>query len=223
MVKTMALDPQLTHSLPPAPTLYGGLDVLAQAIGAIAAVTNTPVADALALEALALVREALPAVVADGADAGARSRMACASLLAGCAMNLSEVGSDHSLGHAPGVRHGIPHGLSVGLVLAEAMERDRHAAPERIADALGAPPAAVPDGSRAVAAVRALLAGVGCPTLAEQGVADADVGPLAEVAQRAWIPVAPRPWSRDDVEHAYRRALALRRRTSEEPHAARLA
>ena len=208
MVKTMALDPQLTHSLPPAPTLYGGLDVLAQAIGAIAAVTNTPVAGALAFEALALVREALPAVVADGADAGARNRMACASLLAGCAMNLSEVGSDHSLGHAPGVRHGIPHRLSVGLVLAEAMERDRHAAPERIADALGAPPAAVPDGSRAVAAVRALLA---------------DVGPLAEVAQRAWIPVAPRPWSRDDVEQAYRRALALRRRTSEEPHAARLA
>jgi len=35
------VDPQLTHSLPPAPTLYGGLDVLAQAIGAIAAVTDT--------------------------------------------------------------------------------------------------------------------------------------------------------------------------------------
>jgi len=133
-------------------------------------------------------------------------------------MNLSEVGS----GHALGVRHGIPHDLSVGLVLAEAMEHDRHAAPERFADALGASPTAVADGSRSVAAVRAPLAGAGCPTLAEQGVADADVGPLAEVAQRAWIPVAPRPWSRDDIAAAYRSALALRHRTpEEEPHAGR--
>ncbi len=119
------VDPRLTSSLPPRPTLYGGLDVLAQAIGAIVAVTHTPVADALAAEALRLVADALPAVVADGADRGARSRMACASLLAGFAMNLSEAGTDHSLGHALGVRHGVAHGLSVGVMLVEAMEHDR--------------------------------------------------------------------------------------------------
>jgi alcohol dehydrogenase len=216
------VDPRLTHSLPPGPTLHGGLDVVAQAIGAITAVTNTPVADALALEALTLTRDALPAVVADGDDARARNRLACASLLAGFAMNLSEAGTDHSLGHALGVRHGIPHGLSVGLVLAEAMEHDRDAAParfERIADALGAPPADPADGSRAVAAVRALLARIGCPTLAEQGVADDDVEPLVVVAQRAWIPVEPRPWSPADIAQAYRRALAIEHRTPEEPHA----
>ena len=141
------VDPQLTHTLPPRPTLYGGLDVLAQAIGAIVTVTRTPVADALAAEALRLVRDALPAVVADGGDAAARNRMACASLLAGFAMNLSEAGSDHSLGHALGVRHGTPHGLSVGVMLAEAMEHDRRAVPERferIADALGAHPSGRP-------------------------------------------------------------------------------
>jgi len=218
------VDPALTHALPARPTLYGGLDVLAQAIGAIVAVTHTPVADALATEALRLVADALPAVVADGADAGARNRMACASLLAGFAMNLSEAGTDHSLGHALGVRHGIPHGLSVGVMLAEAMEHDRPAVPdrfERIADALGAPPAPARDGARAVAAVRALLARVGCPTLGALGVGADDVEPLTEIALRAWIPVEPTPWTPDDIAAAYRHALAITSRTDpeEEGHA----
>jgi alcohol dehydrogenase len=205
------VDPLLTHSLPPGPTLHGGLDVLAQAIGAIVVVTRTPVADALAAEALRLVRDALPAVVSDGADAGARSRMACASLLAGFAMNLSEAGTDHSLGHALGVRFGIPHGLSVGVMLAEAMEHDRLAVPDRfeyVADALGAPDA--------VDAVRALLARVGCPTLGELGVGAGDVDALTEVALRAWIPVEPGPWTPDDIAGAYRRALQITRRIDPE-------
>jgi alcohol dehydrogenase len=218
------VDPQLTHALPAAPTLYGGLDVLAQAIGAIVTVTHTPVADALAAEALRLVADALPAVVADGADAGARNRMACASLLAGFAMNLSEAGTDHSLGHALGVRHGIPHGLSVGVMLAEAMDHDRRAVPdrfERVADALGAPPAPDRDGARAVRAVRSLLARVGCPTLGALGVGGDDVAPLTEIALRAWIPVEPAPWSPDDIAGAYRHALAISGRTDpeEEGHA----
>jgi choline dehydrogenase len=218
------VDPRLTFTLPHAPTLHGGLDVLAQAVGAIVARTNTPVGDALALEALRLVRDALPAVVADGSDVGARSRMACAALLAGFAMNVSEAGTEHSLGHALGVRHRIPHGLSVGVMLAESMEHDRAYVPERferIADALGAPPAAGADGSRAVAAVRRLLAEVGCPTLGMLGVGADDVEPLARTALAAWIPVEPGPWSPEDVEVAYRRALACGRRPTEEERRAR--
>lgn len=213
------VDPRLTLTLPAAPTLYGGLDVLAQAVGAIVARTCTPVGDALALEALRLVRYALPAVVADGSDRGARSRMACAALLAGLAMNVSEAGTDHSLGHALGVRHGIPHGLSVGVMLVESMEHDRAFVPERferIADALGAPASGEPNGSRAVEAVAALLARVGCPTLRSLGVSDADVGPLAQTALAGWIPIEPGPWTTADIEAAYRRALAIERRRKPE-------
>ena len=209
------VDPLLTLSLPPQATLYGGLDVLAQAVGAIVARTNTPVGDGIALEALALVRDALPAVARDGADAGARNRMACASLLAGFAMNLSEAGTEHSLGHALGVRHGIPHGLSVGVMLAESMERDRLYVPERmerIADALGVPANGTGDGSRAVSAVRSLLARVDCPVLRDLGVGAADVAGLADAALAAWIPVEPGPWTREHVDEAYRRALSLETR-----------
>lgn len=206
------VDPVLTHSLPAGATLAGGLDVLSQAIGAITAATHQPIADALAFEALQLVREALPAVVSHGTDRAARNRLACASMMAGLAMNLSEAGTDHSLGHALGVRHGIPHGLSVGVMIAEALEHDRHFAPERverIADALGAPGDGEGDGRRAVHAVRELLRCVRCPPLRALGVTEADVTALSELALAGWIPVEPGPWTVDDVAAAYRRALAV--------------
>lgn len=206
------VDPELTYGLPRAPTLYGGVDALAQGLAASIVRVRTPVGDALGLEAARLVASALPAVIDDPAAAGARSRMACASLLAGLAMNVSEVGTEHSLAHALGARHGLPHGLAVGLVLAESMEHDRAFVPERferIADALGAGSGERPDGSRAVRAVRALLARVRFPTLAGVGVTEADVPGLVEAALEAWIPVEPGPWAEEDVAAAFHGALAI--------------
>jgi alcohol dehydrogenase class IV len=206
------VDPELTLTLPPEPTRYGGLDVLAQAIGSVVSATHTPVGDAFGLEALNLVSRALPAVVADGSDLAARSHMACASLLAGLAMNASEAGTDHSLGHALGAVLEIPHGLSVGVMLPEAMEHERRYVPERferVADALGAPPGDARDGSRAVTAVRELLALLKCPTLAELGVGEASVDALVDSALRGWIPVEPGPWGREAVRAAFLRALRV--------------
>ena len=83
--------------------------------------------------------------MADGGDRAARAALSLGSLLAGLAMNLSDCGADHALGHALGGRLGLPHGLSVGLVLAETLDVDRAACPERlerVADALGEPAAA---------------------------------------------------------------------------------
>ena len=205
------VDPDLTLTLPAGPTLWGGLDVVAQAVGAIVSAPRTPVAEGIALEALRLVRDALPAVVHDLGDRGARSRLACASLMAGLAMNLSEAGTDHSLGHAVGMRFGVPHGLSVGVMLCAAMEHDRRFVPERferIADALGAPPADGPaDGARAVETVRSLFASLGVPSLRDLGAREEDVKGLVTAAIAAWIPVEPGPWSPADVARAFRRAL----------------
>lgn len=208
------VDPVLTHSLPPGPTLQGGLDVIAQAIGALVAETRSPVADGIALESLRVGRAALPAVVRDGNDARARAAMSCASMMAGLAMNLSEVGSEHSLGHAVGTVAGVPHGLSVGVMLIASMEHDRHAVPavfERIADTLEEPDDGRGDGLRAIKAAAALLDEVSFPTLADLGVGEEDVPQLADAALAAWIPGAPGRWERRDVEDAYRRALRERR------------
>lgn len=218
------VDPELTHGLPPGPTMYGGVDALAQAIAAVVVTTATPVGDAIGLEAARMAAAALPAVVSDGNDRSARRQMACASLMAGLAMNISEVGSEHSLAHPLGSRHGIPHGLSVGLVLAETLDHDRAAVPERferVAGALSAAPNGSGDGSRAVAAVERLLAEIGFPVMANLALADVDVDVLADDALRDWIPVAPALWNREDVKAAYQRALARTSRLEHEREFAR--
>jgi choline dehydrogenase len=207
------VDPELTHGLPPRMTAYTGIDALAQAIAAMVVTVRTPIGDGIALESIRLAGDALPKVVANGADAEARSAMACSSLMAGLCMNISDCGSEHSLGQALGGLLGLPHGLTIGLVLAETMDRDRVHVPgqfERIADALGEPDDGSGDGSRAVTAVRRILKQLEFETLAAVGVTE---GQLDELASRAladyFISVAPAPWTAEEVRAAYRKGLEI--------------
>jgi choline dehydrogenase len=207
------VDPELTYGLPPAPTAHSGIDAIAQAIAAVVVEARTPIGNAIALEAIRLGAGALPAVVADGSDRNARSRMMCASMMAGLSMNISDCGSEHSIAQAIGGRFHLPHGLTIGLVLAETMEHDRRAVPElfeRIADALGAPDDGSRDGSRAVTAVRQLLAEIDFPTLASSGVGEDDLEELADAAlEDYFITVSPEPWTKAEVVACYREALAF--------------
>ncbi len=207
------VDPVLTHGLPARITAYTGIDALAQAIAAMVVTARTPIGDGIALESIRLAGEALPRVVANGSDADARSAMACSSLLAGLCMNISDCGSEHSLGQAIGGALGLPHGLTIGLVLAETMDRDRVHVPgqfERIADALGEPDDGSGDGSRAVRAVRKILAALEFETLAAVGVTEDQLDDLAGKALADYfISVAPAPWSAAEVRQAYEKGLAL--------------
>jgi alcohol dehydrogenase len=214
--KHALVDPALTHGLPAAPTMYAGIDAIAQAIAAVAVTARTPIGNGIAFEAIRYGVEALPAAIRNGADAGARSRMAASSLLGGLCMNISDCGSEHSIAQAIGGRYGLPHGLTIGLVMAETMDVDRTAEPElfeRIADAMGAPADGSGDGSRAVAAARALLREIGFPTLRSTGVQEEDLPALAEAAMDDYfITVAPHRWTADDVLRCYRAAWAIEER-----------
>jgi alcohol dehydrogenase len=123
------VDPELTWSLPADVTAHSGIDALAQAIAAVVAKACTPIGDAIGLEATRLAGPVARARGADGSDRAARSEMACASLLGGLAMNISNAAAEHSLGQALGGVFHLPHGLTIGLVLAEALERERHHVP----------------------------------------------------------------------------------------------
>ncbi len=211
------VDPRLTVSLPHGPTLWGGLDALGQAIGSVVCAANTPVGDALGLEAIRLAVAALPAVLADPTDVDARASMSCAALLAGLAMNVSEAGTEHSLAHALGTVMKLPHGLTVGAMLLESMEHDRQYVParfERVADAMGAPQDGSSDGSRALRAVEAFLAQVNCPTFVDLNVTSEQLPELAGLARAGWIPVEPGPWTDDDILDAFTRALARSSRSA---------
>jgi alcohol dehydrogenase len=210
------VDPELTYGLPTAPTMYAGVDALAQAIAGVVVTARTPIGNGVALEATRLAAAALPAVVRDGADRAARSQMACASLMAGLAMNISDCGSEHSIAQAVGGKYHVAHGLTIGVVLAETMDHDRRAVPalfERIADALGEPDDGSGDGSRAVRGVQRILAEIGFPTLGSIGVTEADLDELAELALADYfISVSPEPWTKQDAIDCYRAALAIDRR-----------
>ncbi len=211
------VDPLLTHSMPPTMTANTGIDALAQAIAAVVAKVRTPIGDAIALEAVRMMTPALVAAYRDGTDAPARSAMSCGSMMAGLAMNISDCTAEHSLGQAiGGIRH-VPHGLTIGLVLAETLERERSHVPElleRVADAMSEPDDGSGDGSRAVRAVRRILAELEFPVLGSLGFVDADLDRLADLALADYfITMSPAPWTKDEVVGAFRSALAVGSRT----------
>lgn len=209
------VDPVLTHGLPAGPTAHSGVDAMAQAIGACTVSDSSPLSIAFGLEACHHVAHSLVAAVADGSDAAARRRLACASLTAGLAMNLADCAADHALGQALGSVKHLPHGLTVGLVLAETLDVSRGDCAdrlERVADALGEPVDGTTDGSRAVRAVRRVLREVGFPTLREVGVSEADLSALVRAAtteQSFFLEIDCHTWTAEEVEGAFRAALAL--------------
>jgi len=142
--------------------------------------------------------------------------MACGRLMAGLTMNLSDCAAEHSLAQALGGMFRAPHGLTVGLVLAETLERERAHVPgqlERVADALGAPDDGTRDGSRAVAAVRDLLAALEFPILRSLGVEESHLDALTALAlDDFFITQAPHPWTAAEVRAAFAAALALEAR-----------
>jgi choline dehydrogenase len=212
------VDPVLTHGLPPAPTAHSGVDAMAQAIGACTVVNSSPLSVAFGLEACHHVAHSLLPAIEDGTDAEARRRLACASLTAGLAMNLSDCAADHALGQALGSVAHLPHGLTIGLVLAETLEVTRANCAdrlERVADALGEPDDGSADGSRAVGAVRRIVTAARFPTLRDVGVTEVDLPALVESAtgeQSYNLEVDCHDWTPAEVEQAFRAALALESR-----------
>ena len=207
------VDPLLTETVPAPMTAYTGVDALAQAIAGMVATTRTPIGDALALESIRLAGRSLVRAYRDGGDAEARSDMACASLLAGLTMNVSDCAAEHSLAQAIGGMFAAAHGLTVGLVLAETLERERRHVPavlERVADALEVRDDGSGDGSRALRGIRGILRDLEFPVLASLGVQATDI---EELTRRAcddfFIGRSPSPWTVEEVAAAFGAALAL--------------
>jgi alcohol dehydrogenase len=209
------VDPVLTHGLPPGPTAHAGVDAMAQAIAACTVSDSSPLSVAFGLEACHHINHSLREAVRDGSNAEARRRLACGSLTAGLAMNLSDCAADHALAQALGSVKHLPHGLTVGLVVAETLEISRPDCAdrlERVADALGEPADGTSDGSRAVRAVGRVLHDVGFPTMGDVGVTEGDIESLLEAAteeQRFFLEIDCHDWTRGEVESALRSALAL--------------
>lgn len=113
------LDADLTLGLPPAVTAMTGIDAMVHAIEAYTSkLKKNPLADSLAREALRLLYDNLPRVLADGRNREARSAMLTGSMMAGMAFANAPVAAVHALAYPLGGHFHVPHGLSNALVLA---------------------------------------------------------------------------------------------------------
>ena len=115
------LDPRFTMSLPKRMTVATAMDAMTHAIEAMMSIMSNRICDAQALQAIRLINENLPLVVADGKNEKARLNLQIAATLAGWAFTMAQVGLAHAMAHTLGTLFHLPHGEACGIVLPKVM------------------------------------------------------------------------------------------------------
>ena len=189
-------DPSLTLSTPARVSAETGMNALAHCVEVVWSPSRTPEAEAVALAGAARIVDALPRVVDDPDDLGARTDMLQGAILAGRCLQNASMGVHHGLAQLMGGRTGIPHGLSNAIILPAAMAYNEVAVPEalgRLARAL--------EVDDATAAVAALVERLGLPSrLGDVGVTDEDLDAVARLSQgNGNVRANPRPVGEDDA------------------------
>ena len=130
---TAILDPVFTMTLPPGLTATTGMDAMTHAVEALTSTMSNPICDGHALNAIRLIHENLPKVMANGKDEGARTQMQLAATSAGWAFGIAQVGLAHSMAHTLGMLANVPHGAACGLVLPAVMRYNVDHATDKLA------------------------------------------------------------------------------------------
>lgn len=167
------VDPETTHSMPPAITAATGMDALSQLIEPFLSSRANPMTDALCRDGIGLVARALPQAFKNGADAEARRDMALAALFGGLALANSGLGAVHGFAAPLGAMFNAPHGAICAALLGPVLRVNSRAATskerfEEIARRLtGNPAARAEDGIEFVAN---LARSLNIPGLRQYGV-----------------------------------------------------
>lgn len=112
------VDPDLVMGLPVKQVAYTGMDALTHAIEAYVSTMNCAFTDPLALQAIEMVLDYLPASY--NCDMAAREQMHYAQCLAGMAFSNALLGIVHSMAHKTGAAFStghIPHGCANAIYL----------------------------------------------------------------------------------------------------------
>lgn len=112
------VDPDLVSNLPAKQVAYTGMDALTHAIEAYVSTLHCPFTDPLALQAIEMVLEDLPASYRGNMDA--REQMHYAQCLAGMSFSNALLGIVHSMAHKTGAAFStghIPHGCANAIYL----------------------------------------------------------------------------------------------------------
>lgn len=138
--KTVIYDPALTVGLPVALSAASGMNAIAHCVEALYAADGNPINALEAEEGIRAMASALPRVMKNPGDLGARSDALYGAWLAGVSFATTGMGVHHKLCHVLGGTFNLPHAETHSIVLPHAARFNREAAPEamaRIARALG--------------------------------------------------------------------------------------
>lgn len=128
------VDAQLTVSVPPRVTAATGIDALTHAIESYVSIHANPITEALSLQAIRLISNALRQAVRDGSNQQAREDLSYGSYLAGIAFFNAGVAGVHALAYPLGGQFHIAHGESNAVLLPYVMGYIRPACEKRLKD-----------------------------------------------------------------------------------------
>ena len=178
-------DSELMEGMPAGLTAATGMDALTHAVEAYVSTIASPITDACALKAIALVARYLPTAVREPNNKEAREQMAYAQFLAGMAFNNASLGYVHAMAHQLGGFYDLPHGVCNALLLPHVEAFNMSVASERlneVGQVLGANNSDL-KGLDVIAAIKKLADIVGIPkSLEELGVKREDFDTLADNA-----------------------------------------
>ncbi|MEO5660170.1 MAG: L-threonine dehydrogenase [Polaromonas sp.] len=208
-------DPSLMLAKPPALTAATGMDALTHAVEAYVSTAATPITDACALKAVAMISDNLRTAVNNGQDIHAREQMAYAQFLAGMAFNNASLGYVHAMAHQLGGFYNLPHGVCNAMLLPHVEAFNASIVAERLGDigkAMGVDVSGM-DAAKAaescLAAIRQLAADIKIPSgLKELGVREEDIPLLATNALKDACGLTnPRPASQAEIEAIFCKAM----------------
>ena len=117
----VALDAELTRTMPRHITAATGMDALTHAVESFLSKASTPTTREMAAGAARTILAHLPRAWRDGNDMEAREAMLTASFHAGVAFGRTSVGYAHAIAHQLGRVCGTPHGEANAMVLPEVL------------------------------------------------------------------------------------------------------
>jgi len=209
------LDPEVTVTMDCYLTVCSGMDALTHAIEAYVSNASSSITDLHALEAIRLLWEALPEVVAQPAHLGWRAQILMASLQAGLAFSNAILGATHAMAHSLGGFLDLAHGECNAILLGPVMQYNYSACPEKfkkIGEILGLSLDELTDQVAAQTICQAIETfrrqlGIG-KSLKDLGVSQTDFSQLIEYAlQDACMATNPKVMAVKDVESVYEQAL----------------
>ena len=201
-------DPELTASLPAPVSAASGLNAMAHGVEAFWAPGRNPVSSLTAGEAIRVLAAALPAVLRDGADIGARGDLLYGAYLAGSTFAVTGSGLHHKICHILGGRYDLPHAQTHAIMLPYVLAFNAPGAPDA-ARQIGRALAGAGLGADPAAALQRLAGQLGLPRgLREIGFGEEQIAEAARLIEPVVPADNPVPADAAALEGLLRRAWA---------------